>query len=201
MKRWDRSQFEDVMMAVSSQIAPAALILVIASASINGIQACRIQALSRQAEELRRLYELQMGETLPSLVSLDVNGTIVTVVPERPERPIVLYWMDPSCTWCRRNEANFRALAANLHASYDVWAVSSTSEGLAEFVAHTAPDYRIVGPPDPRNAAAYKFGATPMTIVLSKDRRVQRIWRGAYGRSNEESIQSLFDVTLPGLLP
>jgi hypothetical protein len=45
--------------------------------------------------------------------------------------------------------------------------------------------------------AAYRLDATPQTIVLSNDGRVERVWQGAYAGRQHAAIQDYFGVTLP----
>lgn len=185
------------MMRPSLQRMLYALILV--SASLNGVQATRLYWLSLQQESIWARHELKVGDVVPPLTSLDKDGSPVTVVAERPIKPVLLYWMSPFCGWCSKNEANFRAIVSAA-SEYDVVAVSAHSDGLAEFVANTLPPYTVVGPPELPGQEAYRFRGTPMTIVISPERRVRHIWTGAYQGTNLEEIEALFQVKLPGLL-
>jgi hypothetical protein len=175
-------------------------ILLLVSAGANAVQGFRIQAVARERERLIDKNILHEGELLPALASLGPAGERERVVPEHGTRPVVIYWMRPDCPWCAKNEANFRALVSAASDSYDIVAVSSRFDGLSTFVENTRPPYKVVGPPAPDDIARYKFGATPMTIVLSADRVVQRIWRGAYEDSKRQQVEEFFKVTLPGLL-
>jgi peroxiredoxin len=175
-------------------------VLILISAALNGVQAARLYLLSSEARALWAEHQLQVGEAVPELVLLDHAQKAFTAVADRPAKPVLLYWMSPTCTWCMRNEANFRALAASIANQYHVVAVSATAEGLEAFVKNTLPPYTIGGPPDAPSLEAYKFAGTPMTVVISSNRRVQHIWRGAYQGVGGDEIEHLFHVKLPGLL-
>jgi peroxiredoxin len=164
------------------------------------VQAYRIHVLGRQIHELTRAHTLQVGETVPPLTSLTLDGELVTIVGDRPPKPVIVYWMSPDCSWCVRNEANFRAVVAAARAEYDVVAVSARSDGLAAFVRGSAPPYTVVEPPMPEAIASYKFAATPMTMVIGRDRRVTQVWNGVYDGENRAEVEAFFRTSLPGLL-
>lgn len=169
------------------------------SAVLNAVQAWRIEAASsRIATEIAK-NQLVEGALVPSFQSLDPRRGVVTVVDDRPPRPIVLYWMNDACVWCKRNEHNFRFLARALQNTHDVVAISSTSDGLEDLLARANPPYRLVPPPPPDIQRAYRWGSTPMTIVIDRKRRVTRIWYGAYSGRQQSEVEDFFGVTLPGL--
>ena len=175
-------------------------VLILVSAALNGVQAVRLYLLSSETQALWAKHQLQVGEIVPELVSLDPAQKPLTAVADQPAKPVLLYWMSPTCPWCLRNEANFRALAASVSGQYHVVALSATAQGLAAFVNNTLPPYVVAGPPDVPTLEAYKFAGTPMTVVISPERRVQHIWRGAFQGANQDEIERLFHVSLPGLL-
>ena len=53
----------------------------------------------------------------------------------------------------------------------------------------------------PQLKKALKLGATPQTILISTQGRVEEMWLGAYDARTAPKIQAVLGVVLPGLLP
>jgi peroxiredoxin len=176
------------------------LVLLLALASGNAVQGYRIRRLTQAVDQLAWRHSLHEGDVLPAFISLNPRGEREEVVRDRPAKPVLLYWMSPTCPWCARNEANFRTVVAAVRDRYDVIAVSATFDGLARFASESQLSYRLVGPPVPEVLASYKFAETPMTIVLSRDRHVERVWHGVYDGKTRDEVERFFSTTLPGLL-
>ncbi len=49
----------------------------------------------------------------------------------------------------------------------------------------------------PSTVEAYHLGETPMTILLSPEGSVLKIWRGAYTGGTKASIEAYFHLKLP----
>jgi peroxiredoxin len=168
------------------------------------VQTARANQLRKSSltasQSLAWQHSLHEGDAVPAFMSLSPSGLREDVVSARPNKPALLYWMSPDCPWCAKNEANFRALVTAVGDRYDVVAVSAKFDGLATFASDSQTSYRLVGPPVPEVLAAYKFAETPMTIVVSRDRRVERVWHGVYEGENRKQVESYFSTSLPGLL-
>jgi peroxiredoxin len=185
---------------MSTVVTKSLTVLLLASALANAAQAYRIHVLAAAVDYLTWQHSLREGDAVPAFMSLGPNGQREDVVADRPSKGVLLYWMSPDCPWCAKNEANFRALVAAVGDRYDVVAVSAKFDGLAKFASNSQPTYRVVGPPVPEVLAAYKFAETPMTIVVSPDRRVEHVWHGVYEGENRRQVEASFSTSLPGLL-
>ena len=165
------------------------------SIAFNTVQGLRILRLE---DELNSRGALAEGTLLPPLLGEDLAaGQRQTINYNDSQTPTLLYVFQPSCVWCQYNSGNINSLAERLEGKCRVIGVSLSSDGLKEFVeSHhiTFPVYTNI--PSPL-AEVYKLGATPETIVISRDRKVLKNWKGAYDEPVRSLIEQFFSVRLP----
>jgi len=77
-------------------------VLFLLSLSINVLQAFRIYALQLDNAGLSTKGALTVGESVPALDVIDLQGTRARIQYEQTQ-PTVLYVFSPSCAWCMRN--------------------------------------------------------------------------------------------------
>jgi hypothetical protein len=75
--------------------------------------------------------------------------------------------------------------------------VSLTDNGLRAQLESQPYSFPVFSNPTSAAVTAYRLDATPQTIVLSNDGRVERVWQGAYAGRQRAAIQEYFGVTLP----
>jgi len=183
-------------VAKARKLVMLALVL---SAAANVAQALRLSSLERAAEEIVTRHQLAPGTVVPPFTTFSLHGPRIDVVREESDRPLLLYWMSPDCSWCARNDASFRVLAKAVRESHDVFVLTATLEGMPSQSSADAALFRVGGPPPPDAVQAYRLGSTPTTILLSPNRRVLRVWQGAYQGRNRTEIEEHFGVALPDI--
>lgn len=170
-------------------------------ASLNAIQALGIRSLEVKIAKLSATHALSIGMFVPPIRGLTTQGRVVAVVDSAPKRPVLLYWMSPECSWCQKNHSSFSVLATSVSARYDVFAVSATPPvpEAGPLLERGRAPYEVVGSLPEEGIQAYRLGSTPTTVVIGTDRRVLRVWHGAYTGENQALIEEYFDVRLPTL--
>jgi hypothetical protein len=138
---------------------------------------------------------------VPVLKGKHLDGSDAIVEFKRPGVPTLLYLMSPSCGWCARNLANFKALVEQSKNKYRVVAVSTTTEGLPEYAKKNrlaGPDVELVLDVPESVLQTDDLLATPQTLLISSEGKLIQRWQGAYVGSQAE-IEGKLGVRLPGL--
>jgi len=174
-------------------------LLLVLSAAVNAGQAYRILQLNNALNAIADERKLAVGTRVPPLVILDAAGKR-SEVRTVGARPLVVYWMSPGCGWCKKNEANIRALAAGVRGKYSLIALTSSARSASGFEAVAHIGMPILGEPDSETARRYRFGGTPQTIVIDSDGTVTKVWTGAYRGTILAEVEQYFGLTLPGLM-
>ncbi len=176
---------------ISSRVAGAALLAL--SVGVNVLQAQRIRAMVIRSERSGALVgtkavpiQARTSEGLSTRVVFDAN------------LPTVLYYFSPTCGWCDRNWTNIEALAASAKGRYRVVAVTSAQDVRAYVERHKLSVEVLEALPDDV-LQAYRFTATPHTVVVDAHGLVTHEWRGAFRNRIANQIEDLFGVVLPGL--
>jgi hypothetical protein len=145
------------------------------------------------------IQSVKVNTKLPSpLALLDPDGKPVSVIFE-DSRPTVLYVLSPVCGWCKRNEANIKALTVQAGSRFHFVGLSMMSQGLKDYVAQGRAPFPVYAVQSQEQAAKLGLSGTPETIVVGPGARVEREWMGAHMDDNQKQIEQFFDVKLPGL--
>jgi len=171
------------------------LVLLFVSVAINAVQAKKIFGLVQPHASPRS----QVGRVAASFTGVAPDGSSKAIRFD-DGRPTVLYYFSPACAWCERNWANVQALADASSDRYRFVAVALESD-LKAFVTTRGFQFDVVGGIAPETKAAFGFGGTPHTVVVSAQGRISNEWLGAFDGRNQRSIETFFDLALPGLLP
>jgi len=173
--------------------------LSIASGILNMVQARRISQFGTQLDEAnsRNLGRLAVGSAIPPLSLRDSAGAVVTVEFEGVRGGTLLYVFSPSCGWCISNAKAETQLAKTLKGKYRVVGVSLSSEGLLDFVKRYQPEFDLYGAASTETAERLGLGTTPQLIVVGTDRRVKKVWTGAFSGRTKEGIEEYFATKLP----
>jgi len=76
--------------------------------------------------------------------------------------------------------------------------ISLTSQDLKEYLIKEKLSIPVYADIKPDVRSAYQLGGTPETIVISRDNKVMRVWRGAYEGALKQEIENFLQVQLPG---
>lgn len=177
----------------SGALAWLSFVLLILSVGLNTLQAGRIRDLvDRRVESSSRL-----GQKAPPLAGLSLNGS-PRILNFNGTEPTVLYFFSRTCRWCEDNWANVRALSKERSGRFRFVGVARETD-LDAFAKERNLDFEIIGGVEPATLKAFGFGATPHTIVISAQGHISKEWLGAFQSRKQKSIESFFDVRLPGL--
>jgi hypothetical protein len=138
---------------------------------------------------------------VPVLKGKHLDGSEAVVEFKRSGPPTLLYLMSPSCGWCARNFANFKALVEQTKTRYRVVALSTTDAKLREYASDkglTALGVELVVNVPQDVLDAENLRGTPQTLLVSPDGKLVKRWQGAYTQTQRE-IEITLGVHLPGL--
>jgi len=110
----------------------------------------------------------------------------------------MLFAITDSCRWCEENWSNVRALSAEQSGRFRFVAVAAETP-LVDFARRRNLDFEIIGGVSSTTLKALGFGATPHTLVVSSLGQISQEWVGAFQGRKQRSIESFFEVKLPGL--
>lgn len=139
-----------------------------------------------------------VGERPPAPVLEDLQQNRATFTWASDGRPTVVYFMSPTCIWCKRNLESIRALAVAASDKYRFVGISSTRDGLPEYLEKAQYPFPVYFA-DATARKALKLSVTPETILISSEGVVVNDWRGAYGPDVVSSLHEVFAVPLPKL--
>jgi hypothetical protein len=141
---------------------------------------------------------LAVGERPPAPVLEDLKQNRSPLNWKSDGRPTVVYFISPTCPWCKRNLESIRALAAAASDKYRFVGISSTLDGLPEYLEKAQYPFPVYFA-DATARKALKLSVTPETILISSEGVVVNDWQGAYGPDVVSSLQDVFGVALPKL--
>ncbi len=138
---------------------------------------------------------INVGAQLPNLTLQLADGSPETIQWNRGERTL-LYFMDPDCGWCKKNAQSFEDLARQLKGRMTVYMYSTKLKGLEHHLKPNQDFAKIVidGKDDARNILRLK--ATPTTLLINQNGRVDKVWEGAYVGSLRHEIARELSVPL-----
>jgi hypothetical protein len=182
-------------------------LLLALSMSLNGLLAWRALYWRRRVQEnvatenAKRSDPLAAMIAVPALKGKHLDGSDAVVEFKRPGVPTLLYLMSPSCSWCARNLANFKAPVEQSRNKYRVVAVSVTAENLPEYAKKnrlTGPEVELVFGIPESVLQAQDLTVTPQTLLVSPDGKLVKRWEGAFV-GNQAEVEAKLGVHLPGL--
>ena len=179
----------------SMGIVVSAFVLLLLSAGVNVLQAQRI----------RNLLEFKS----PSAVLGTRANAIEGFSPSGSKReltlagdtPTLLYYFSESCGWCERNWQNLRAVSNGSNGRYRVVLLSKDRNVSKYLTARGLQGIETIEGIGERAMRSLGLGATPHTIVVSRDAVVTHEWRGAYTARITRQLEGLLGIELPGISP
>jgi len=143
---------------------------------------------------------VRVGTKLPTpLPVADQDGRQVSLNFAEDARPTVLYVLSPLCGWCKRNEDNVKALAADAGSRFRFIGLSVEAKDLKDYIAQGHAPFPVYVVRSQDQIRQLHLDGTPETIVVNSTGRVERSWEGAYQSNNQQEIEKFFQVKLPGL--
>lgn len=143
--------------------------------------------------------DMAVGQKVPILKVREIGGANAIIDWASDARPTFVYIFSPSCVWCNRNLQNIKALSETRGAAYRFIGLSISDSGLKKYVEENELKFPVFTSPADVRGREVKLHATPQTIVISPDGRVQEAWLGAYTGRVQAEIERKLGVSLPGI--
>jgi hypothetical protein len=192
------SQLKTPRLSARTALAAVAVALAV-SVTLNVLLAHRVRTLTYVRSASMAEYQLKVGTAVPPIAVKRLGGQQEVISYQEANQSTVLYVFTPPCSWCARNMDNFKTLLGKESGEYRFIALSLSDDTLAEYVAKNDLKLPVYSGLSMDTKAAYKFSATPQTIVVSPDGRVLQNWMGAYVGDQKSQVEAFFHVTLPGI--
>ncbi len=145
---------------------------------------------------------LAVGSAMPPLTVHRLDGGSETITWGERARPTLLYVFTPACRWCARNARNVKLLADRIKDTHRIVGLSldPDTEAVEAYARANEMTFPIYVKPSPEAVAAYRFGATPQTLLLESSGKLVHSWIGAYAGTVGQEIGDVFEVEFPGLI-
>jgi hypothetical protein len=111
----------------------------------------------------------------------------------------VLYWLSPTCSWCKVNENNFRAIAGQAKGRYQFWALSSAESHAIEQYRRRESIPTQVWRLTASSGQRLGLNGTPSTLIVKDGIVLARI-QGIYAVQHVEALEDILSIQLPGVL-
>lgn len=139
---------------------------------------------------------LKPGETVTPLAGVDLNGRPYQVDYRKDRRRQLLLFFSPSCPYCIQQGPVWRDMLNRLDSTrFNVVGIVGDSENKQEVMSHAdALGYfktRIVLPivsVGDETLARYKLTATPITLLIDDNGRVEHAWVGKWDESKTNEV-------------
>lgn len=147
----------------------------------------------------RQVASLAPGAIVRPITATDLAGDRKIIDYRNYDKPTVIYVFSPSCVWCARNTKNINALASRKAEAFHFISLSLSEVGLMDYLNSHHLDFAIYKDIASESLQMLGLGATPQTIVVSRDGRILKNWIGAFGPESQPEIEEFFGIQLPGL--
>ena len=146
-----------------------------------------------------RSIVLKPGKVLPTLAGMDTDGRELKFPFGADQRKTVLLVFSPRCPYCAQNMPNWQAIARGIDSkSFRVVAVSTSSEGVKEYVAkHELTNLSVIADIEPKNRVEYEMNLTPQTVLIGPDGTAEKVWTGRIGAAERDEVEQRLGVRLP----
>jgi peroxiredoxin len=139
---------------------------------------------------------LKEGETVTSIAGLDLNGQPGEVNYGKDGRQHLLIFFSPNCTFCVRQAPQWRDMLNKIdNTRFDVRGIVSDKEdkqavfehadGLGYLKTRTALPILFV---NNESLARYKLTATPTTLLVGSDGKVEHVWVGKWSEAQATEV-------------
>lgn len=146
-----------------------------------------------------RPEDIKPGTIVPALEGRNLSGDAFTISYGVDRRKTVLLSFSPQCSFCDKNMPNWEAIIKDMDkGAFRVAAVSLNTAGTKEYVArHNFADALLMTEIKAENQSAYKFHATPQTLLIDASGKVEKVWTGLIQGEMRKEIEQALGVKLP----
>jgi len=145
------------------------------------VLALEVRALRPQAIELKRMRAFPfVGQWVPTVRAVTLQGDSVTVGETSKGRSQVLIFFTVSCPYCRQTLPAWKRITAELLADsarrHDIYWVSlSAADSTRQYVAEHGISAPVLLPPDAKMVHVYRVKGVPMTLVVDYRGRITHV--------------------------
>lgn len=145
---------------------------------LNFTFAVQNRALKNRIYVLIGEETLMEGETIKELKVNDDKGNPLTINFQN-EEGYVIYIMKYGCNPCNQNQESWKFLFQKINKKRDIKGFSINDVNLTEFIKKEHKiNYPLYSAPDEDFRSTFKVNSTPLTILLSNDGTVEKVFRG-----------------------
>jgi hypothetical protein len=146
----------------------------------------------------------KVGERVPVLEGVGLDGKTIRVDFHSLGRPAVVYSITPFGTFVVVNESGFAELVKAVAPKHAVYVVSGEDERLAEYVKKERARWgssavTVVGAITDHTRKGWRIGGYPRTLVVNPDGTVALCAEGTYERETKALIEAYFRIALAPL--
>jgi peroxiredoxin len=162
------------------------------------LMAAEIGVLMHQNRQLRSMIEnpvkkyeaLKQNQSVPPLSGIDLDGNAVTVEYSQDEPYTLMLWFSASCPSCEDNLHFWNMLFADYDSeNFRLIGVCSDDPDDARRIADEyGLDYPVIIPDDESIIREYGATALPLTMLISPEGAVVKVWPGPLMKAQRESV-------------
>lgn len=184
----------------TSRVSLVAFGLILALMAVNLLLIRQNFALRRRLSEAGRRAEtpdaLKAGETVNPIAGTDLNGQPFEVKYQKEGRRHLILYFSPGCTYCVQQAALWREVLNKVDGGrISVVGMVSDREDRQAVMAHAdEAGYLKARPPlpivffDDASLARYKLTATPTTLLIDGDGKVEHAWVGKWDETKTNEV-------------
>jgi peroxiredoxin len=165
------------------------IVVLVSSVTLNVVQANKLRGPGV-------FTGLKAGQSAPTLHLQTLDGRPAEL--SFTGKATILYYFSPQCGWCERNWLNVKALMASTDGRYRFVGISTVPD-VGNYLRERRLTMETYTGVSLENARIYGLGATPHTVVVSEDGRIQYNWPGAYAGKQQTRVEDAFGLVLPGV--
>lgn len=143
---------------------------------------------------------LQVGLSLPVIPLERITGGHWNLDFKDGNKPAVVYFFSPSCSWCEKNLQGIRSLEQQAGDRYVFYGISLDSTGLSAYMQSNPLGFKAFALSQNTPSFIIPYG-TPTTIVVSTKGIIEKSWAGAYTGKTLDDVQNYFKLKLPDAAP
>ena len=174
--------------------------LLVGSLSLNVVLGLKIRALRQSTQPIAEALNLR-DVTLSPLDVVDLDGRHQTIDFTTPNKPSVIYVLNPGCEWCDRNRGNLAVLVSSRGDAFRFVGLTLGGPNLKDYLEANKLGFPVFQVTSYDVVRKLGLGSTPQTLVVESGGKVVRHWVGAFSGPLQREVESYFGVSLPGLSP
>jgi peroxiredoxin len=161
----------------------------------------------RLRREVVRLQppSLREGDRVPSFAAVGLSGESIDVSYTGGGPKKVLFYFSPTCRFCKRQFPYWKAILERAaDKNFEVLGIVSQAEDAAkveDFLrgmgcsSESNTPLRVARVP--RNVLGeYKLSATPITLIVANDGRVEKAWNGQWSNDELATVYPIFGLNV-----